>query len=191
MKTTNQKHANFLYVAFFVLLAALLGTSLNASADVDTDDFIEEASAKGMGEVEAAKVALQKATHSDVKDFARKMIEDHTAANKDLRALASKKNVELADDPELMAQAKTAILKQRDGESFDAAYVNNQIDAHKAALELYREAAESKDTDVRQLAVASIPKLEKHLAKAEALVPVLAGSSANIKMDDDGKADHH
>ncbi len=190
MKTTNQKHANFLYVAFFVLLAALLGTSLNASADVDTDDFIEEASAKGIAEIEAGKLALQKATFPEVKDYARKMITDHATSNKDLRALASKKKLEVADDAELTAKAKTYILEQRDGESFDAAYINNQIDSHKAAIELYKDASSAKDDDVRQLAAISLPKLEQHLAEAEALVTVLASTSSNIKVDD-GKADHH
>lgn len=189
MQNTNEKLMNVIYAGLFLLIFGLLSVQVTA-AGVDTDDFIDEASAKGIAEIESGKLALQKSTFPAVKLYAKKMIEDHTAANKDLRALAVKKNADVADDAELTATAKTYVLKQRDGESFDAAYVNNQIDAHKAAIKLYKDASSSKDEDVRQLAATSLPKLEKHLAEAEALVAVIAGSSNNIKVDD-GKADHH
>lgn len=185
--------SNFINIFCAGLISITAGFySLQAlAAGVDTDDFIEEASAKGIAEIETGKLALQKSTSSEVKNFAKKMIEDHATSNRELRALASKKNIEMADDAELMAKAKKAILKQRDGESFDAAYVNNQIDAHKATIELYKDASSSNDEDVRQLAATSLPKLERHLTEAEALAAIISGNSKNIKMDDDGKADHH
>lgn len=186
---TNTKLMNAFYAGLLLIVFGLLSIQVKADG-VDTDDFIDEASAKGIAEIESAKLAIQKSTFPEVKAFAKKMIEDHTAANKDLRALATKKNVEVADDAELMSKAKTYVLKQRDGESFDAAYVNNQIEAHKAAIKLYKDASSSKDEDVRRLAATSLPKLEKHLTEVEALVTVIASTSTHIKVDD-GKADHH
>lgn len=188
MKNTNAKMTNIFQSGLFLLASGLLSTQVLAA--VDTDDFIEDASAKGIAEIEAGKLAVQKSTFPEVQAYAKKMIEEHTAANKNLRALAAKKKVEVADDAELMSQAKAYVLKQRDGESFDAAYVNNQIEAHKATIELYKDASSSEDADVRQVAATSLPKLEKHLAEAKALVPLLAGESKNIKVDD-GRADHH
>lgn len=188
MQNANEKLMNILYTGLFLIALGLLSIQATA-AGVDTDDFIEDAYAKGIAEIEAGKIALQKSTHQEVQTYAKKMIEDHATANKDLRSLASKKSVEVPDDAELMSQAKTYILKQRDGESFDAAYVNNQIESHKAAIELYEDASSSKDEDVRQLAATSLPTLERHLAEAEALVSVIASASNNIKVDD-GKADY-
>jgi putative membrane protein len=188
MKKTNEKLMNIFYTGLFLIGFGFLSTQAMA-AGVDTDDFIDEAYAKGVAEIEGGKVAVQKSTFPAVQAYAKKMIEDHSAANKDLRSLAIKKNVKLDDDAELMSKTKNYILKQRDGESFDAAYVNNQIEAHQAAIELYKDASSSQDGDVRQLAATSLPKLERHLADAEALVSVIASSSNNIKVDD-GKADY-
>ena len=188
MQITNAKLTNTFFAGLFSIAFGFLSTQAMA-VGVDTDDFIEEASAKGIAEIESGKLAVQKSTFPEVKAFAKKMIEDHAAANKDLRALAVKKNVEVADDAELLSKAKAYVLKQRDGESFDAAYVNNQIDAHKAAIKLFKDASSSTDEDVRRLAATSLPKLEHHLHEAEALVAVIARGSANIKVDD-GKADH-
>jgi putative membrane protein len=187
MKITNLKSINTFLAGLFSMVLGF--SSVNTfAADVNADDFIEEASAKGLAEIEAGKLAVQKSTSPEVKTFAKKMIEDHAASNKELRALATKKNVQIADEAELLSKAKAYILKQREGESFDAAYVNNQIDAHRATIKLFKEAAASTDEDVRRLAATSLPKLEHHLQEAEGLVAVIARSNNNIKVDD-GKAD--
>lgn len=188
MQNINEKLMNIFYAGLVLIAFGLLSTKALA-AGVDTDDFIEEAYAKGIAEVEAGKMAVQKSIFPAVQSFAKKMIEDHTAANKELRSLAVKKGIKLDEDAEMLSKAKAYILKQREGESFDAAYVNNQIEAHKAAIELYKDASSSKDEDVRQLAATSLPKLEQHLEHAETLVSVIANASNNIKVDD-GKADH-
>lgn len=159
------------------MFAAVIGTSSSlVMADVDAEDFIEEASAKNISEIEAAKLALDKSTYPAVKTFAQKMITEHSANNTELRSLATRKKVELSDDAELTSKAKAAILKQRDGESFDVAYANNQVSAHKDAIEFYKEAAKSKDNDVRTFAVATLPKIQHHLQDAEKLVGELAKS---------------
>lgn len=188
MGITDAKLTKTISSALFSVALGFAGASAFADG-VNADDFIEEASAKGIAEIEAGKLALQKSTVPEVKTFAKKMIENNAATNKELRALATKKNVEVADDAELLSKAKAFVLKQRDGESFDAAYVNNQIDAHKATIKLFKDASSSADEDVRRLAATSLPKLEHHLREAEGLVAVLARDSNNISVGD-GKADH-
>jgi putative membrane protein len=55
-------------------------SSLTFAVDkIDADDFVEEVSAKGVAEVEGAKLALEKSSSPDVQAFAQKMISDHTA----------------------------------------------------------------------------------------------------------------
>src|SRR5690349_2446486 len=60
-------------------------SSLSA-ADSDTL-FMKRALAIGVAEIEFAQVALQNSTSDKVKDFAQKMIEDHTNANNKLQAI--------------------------------------------------------------------------------------------------------
>ena len=65
----------------------------------------ELVSAKGIAEIETSKLALEKSSHAEVKKFAQTMIDDHTRANDELKALAKKKNLEVSDDAELMSKA--------------------------------------------------------------------------------------
>lgn len=168
-----------------ILLTGLLSLSLStfsllaAANTIDADDFIEEASAKGIAEVEAGKLALQKSSSVEVKTFAQKIIEDHTAANNELAALAKSKNLKIATDAELLNKAKAFALKQRDGESFDAAYANNQVSAHEKAIELFQKAAKSDDADIRAYAAKALPTLETHLHEAHEL----AASASATKIE--------
>ncbi|HET9580550.1 MAG TPA: DUF4142 domain-containing protein, partial [Usitatibacter sp.] len=50
-------------------------------------DFIRHAAQAGMAELDAAKLAKGKADGQEVKDFARRMEEDHARANDELKQL--------------------------------------------------------------------------------------------------------
>jgi putative membrane protein len=156
--------------------SALTCTFAMADDTVDAKDFIEEASAKGLAEIESSKLALSKSDAPAVRKFAEAMIADHAKANEELSAIARSKKLEVADEPELLNKAKAKILKQRDGQSFDEAYANNQVMAHEQTLELFQKAANSKDAEVKAFARKTLPKLQHHLEKAREL-------QANTKVD--------
>ena len=174
------------------LSALLLVLSLSVNADVDAEDFVDEASAKGLAEIETGKMALRKGTSQQVKDFAQKMIDDHTAANRELAAIAKGKDLDVADDAELMNQAKAFILKQRDGESFDKAYANNQVVAHEQTIELFREArTDLRDPELKAFVEKTLPKLEKHLRMAQDLARATSASEAEIDNRTNMDTDRH
>lgn len=164
MKTTK-----ILLTSAFAFALNLLCASAMAADTIDADDFVEEASAAGVAEIETAKLALQKSTAADVKTFAQSIITDHTAANRELATIASKKRLKVSTEAELLNKAKAAVLKQREGESFNAAYANNQVNAHKDAIELFKKASVSADPELASFAVATLPKLEHHLHVAKEL----------------------
>lgn len=142
----------------------------NADGTVDAEEFLEEASAKGVAEIETARLALEQATSDKVKEFANMMIKDHAAANEKMAELAASKNLEISDEATLMDKAKAMILDARDGESFDAAYANNQVVAHEQTIELFERAARSEDAEIAAFAKKTLPKLKEHLKGAQALV---------------------
>jgi len=150
--------------------ALLLGLAANLAVAAEGENFVDEASAKGIAEIETAKMALQKGTAEDVRQFAQKMIDDHTRANQQLAQLAQQKNLEMSDEATLMDKAKAMILKLRDGENFDKAYANNQVVAHEQTIEMYRDYLEDGDNaDLKQYAESTLPKLEQHLQQAKEL----------------------
>lgn len=163
------KMTKLFFTSAFLLSFGALSNFALAKDTVDAADFVDEASAAGVAEIETSKLALQKSTSANVKSFAQEMINDHTAANKELASIAAKKKLKVATEAELMSKAKAMILKHRDGESFDEAYANNQVKAHKDTIELFNKAAVSPDAELASFAVATLPKLEHHLHSAEAL----------------------
>lgn len=153
-------------------LVCIFGATANmafALDKIDADDFVDEVSAKGIAEVESAKLALQKSTAADVKAFAQAMINDHSAANKELATIASRKKLDVATEAELTTKAKKFVLEQREGESFNEAYANNQVNAHEETIKLFQQAAVSDDPDIAEFAKATLPKLAEHLKMAKAL----------------------
>lgn len=154
------------------MLAVILGFSASTTWAQETDaaDFVDQATAKGIAEIETAKLAIEQGQDAEIKSFAERMIEDHTKLNQELKELAQQKNLEVADDATLMDQAKAMVLEMRDGESFDDHYASNQVNAHEQSIELFENAAKNaNDEDVRELAKDSLETLREHLAKAKEL----------------------
>jgi len=153
------------------------GTAVRPSfvtSSVDSQKFVEQAASAGVQEVELAKMALTKSTLVEVRHFAQMMLEDHQAFNRELRKLANAKGLNISDEPTLNKQAKAYVLKLQKGESFDTAYAQNQLESHERTLKLFRQAANSDDVDIKQLADAMVPTLEHHFSMAQALVDTVA-----------------
>lgn len=156
-------------------LAVALSTSMGAAFAATSNDFVDNAAAGGIAEVETSKLALEKSASADVKSFANMMITDHSKANDELAAIAKKHDIEVPDSTTLVKQAKEKILDLRD-ESFDAAYANNQVKAHEETIELFKKEANTVTddkvkgaTELKGFAQKMLPALEKHLEMAKKL----------------------
>ncbi|MCY1281869.1 hypothetical protein D9M68_155650 [compost metagenome] len=157
-------------ILMFALLGPLpLAWTAQAADEISAQEFVTRATANGIAEVQAGSLALQKGTSLKVKEFARMMVTEHAAANRQLIALAQKRRIKVPETPALMARAKQKILELRGEASFDRAYANNQVVAHKASVALFHRAANSEDEDIRAFAIQTLPQLEQHLRLAEDL----------------------
>src|SRR5690554_3944461 len=150
-------------------------------AAIDAEEFVETASAKGIAEVNTARMALEDGS-PQIHGFANKMIEDHTAANRQLEDIARRNDLNISDNATLMDRARAMMLSVRDGESFDEAYLENQINAHEESIELFEQAARSSNSEVQAFAAETLPKLQEHLQMAEQLHRQMdrSGSTARL-----------
>jgi len=140
------------------------------SSDVS---WLKEADTAGNAEVAAANLALTKAQRADVKAFAQKMVDDHTAANKELADIATKMGVALpAKKPAEHG------LDSKSGADFDAAYLKQQVSDHEKAEKLFEKAAKAHDEDIRAFAAKTLPTIREHLAEARKLAGVAAAPAA-------------
>ncbi|MCK1790529.1 DUF4142 domain-containing protein [Pseudomonas violetae] len=157
------------------LALAVALSSMGTAFAATSNDFVDNAAAGGIAEIETSRLALEKSQSADIKAFANMMITDHSKANDELAALAKKNDIEVPDTTTLVKQAKEKILDMRD-ESFDTAYANNQVKAHEETIELFKKEANTVTddkvkgaTDLKAFAQKMLPALEKHLAKAKEL----------------------
>lgn len=118
-----------------LFLAGLLPA--HAAAQKPTDPQIAHiAYTAGAIDIKAAQQALKKTTNKKVKAFARDMLRDHEAVNKQALALVKKLKVTPEDNPTSealvkAAKAERAKLGKLSGAAFDKAYIANEVAYHK------------------------------------------------------------
>jgi putative membrane protein len=152
--------------------SSAVNTVANTAASMTTpspDDFMKNAADGGMAEVEMGKLATKNAQDPEVKKFGQMMVDDHTKANTELKALAAKKNVTLPTD---MGSYKGDVddLSKLKGADFDKEYVDHMVDDHEddvAAFE--KQANNGTDPDVKAFAAKTLPVLRKHLDAIKAI----------------------
>jgi putative membrane protein len=158
-------------IACLTACSLLLIPITRASADVASSDktFVTKASQGGMTEVEAGKLAQEKASSQDVKDFGAMMVKDHTQNDDDLMALAKTKGLTPSTDLDLMHKAMIDKLNMSSGADFDKAYIKNQVAGHKSMLKLMQKEESSTDPDLKAFATKTADTVQMHLSKAEDL----------------------
>lgn len=152
------------HILVFVICAApLLAFGADQSAD---KSFFKRAAEGGLAEVEAGNLAATKGSSQAVKDFGAMMVKDHSAANDKLKSVAAADNVTLPSKPSVSQMAAKAKLEALSGESFDKAYIKNQVTAHVQTVALFKkEAASGADSEAKAFASETLPTLQAHLKK--------------------------
>jgi len=135
----------------------------NAAVDKATSDFMVEAAAGGMMEVMLGEQAQTNAQSQDVKNFGSMMVTDHTAANNELKQLASLRNVTLPAVVEGRHRDHVSDLGKKSGAEYDKAYINMMVDDHKKDIDMFEKAANNAtDSAVKAFAQKTLPKLKMH-----------------------------
>ena len=131
-------------------------------------DFAQKAAVGGMAEVQLGNLAQQKAANDQVKQFAARMVTDHTKANDELKQIASTKGVQLPSALDKKHQSDMDRLQKMSGADFDKGYMSHMVDDHKQDVaEFKKEANGGKDGDVKGFAAKTLPTLEEHLKLAQ------------------------
>ncbi|MCC6287418.1 MAG: DUF4142 domain-containing protein [Chitinophagaceae bacterium] len=136
----------------------------------NTSNFLLKAADGGLAEVAAGKIGEEKATRKAVKDFASQMVKDHTAVNDEVKTLASQLNITLPGAFGEDHQKNIIDLGGKKAKDFDKDFMDMMVTDHKKTIDLFRDASDDDiNADVKSFIIATIPKLEAHLAKADSL----------------------
>ncbi|MBK4735557.1 DUF4142 domain-containing protein [Noviherbaspirillum pedocola] len=146
--------------------AASKGASKMSAAD---QRYMKDIAQSNLAEIAASKIALENGQAQQVKDFAQKMIDDHTQAENELQTLAQSKGVQLPTEPDAKHRALAKMMSGLKGEAFDRRYMKETglTDHQKTAKLLHKVADKAKDPDLKAYAQKTLGPVEQHLAMAQ------------------------
>ena len=160
----------------FAVLALTLGLGLHAADKKARDDglsradrsFVDTALEDGATEVELGKIAQQKGTSDAVKQFGKRMVDDHSKAGDELKGIIGKIGyTSKKDGPNPKAVKKFTEMK---AERSDREYAERMAGDHEKAVKLFRKEADKGDNaELKQFASKTLPTLEDHLKMARDL----------------------
>jgi putative membrane protein len=161
--------------------------SIGTTGDVDTavtnadKDFIDDLAIAGMAEVELGKMAAEKGSNAQVKNFGKMMVDDHTMAGDKLKMVASQHNVIVPNALDETHQQLRDRLAQLSGAEFDREYMDAMVDGHEDVVdqlgsrvdEANPSAVVAEQSDnvvtsaINRWAAESYPVVQKHLENAK------------------------
>jgi putative membrane protein len=129
----------------FSLLVFAVTANGNSQAPQTASDadkaFVAKVSQGGRYEVEASKLALQKASAQDVRDTANSEVHDHDLVNKKLKMISAAAHVSIAPALNSDFTQKLDHLKTLSGEEFDRGYMEEMAAIHDKDEKLFAQEA--------------------------------------------------
>lgn len=150
------------------------GSQANTARDQrrDTKDtYVVTAGAGDLFEIESSRLALQRSQNEEIRSFAQMMIDGHTKTSEDVMAAARDLRMN-PQAPKLSAEHAKMMEELRNASDahFDHVYVENQIKAHRMALNVHRNYADGGDApQLREVAKTIVPAVEQHLAQLDTM----------------------
>ena len=125
--------------------------------------FVRAAAEGGLADVKLGALAVEKGG-PEVKELAQKMVDDHTAMNKDMAAVADSLGVMLPKKVSKDGQKEYDKLNGLSGKDFDTEYLNFAVKAHWQTLHsFYMEAPAAADPELAAEVVKTMGIMHQHL----------------------------
>jgi putative membrane protein len=163
-------------IPFFSSLLALAitasGNALAQQTASETDKaFVAKVSQGGQYEVEASKLALQKASTQNVKDAANSEVHDHELVNKKLKTISEAAHVSIAPALNPDFTRKLDHLKTLSGKEFDQAYMEEMAAIHDKDERLFAQEAIGGSDDYKSFAAETDPIVKRHIGAIHGAEP--------------------
>jgi len=140
------------------------GQGQDPSAQMMDKAFVRNALQGGMAEVQLGQLALQKSSNDDVKQFAQRMVDDHTKLGDEMKQVAQQMSVKPPDS--ISGKDKSTInkLQALNGDAFDKAYIKDMVKDHeKDQKEFKQEAQNASNPALKQAAAQGEQVVSQHL----------------------------
>jgi len=131
--------------------------------------FVTKALEGGETEVQLGQLAQQKSESADVKQFAQKMVSDHSQmADKWFKPVAQQLGVSEPKGPSKKDKKEIAKLQGLSGQDFDREYITMMVKDHQQDLKDFKDEAQAaQDPNVKQVAQQGSSVISQHLQLIE------------------------
>ena len=135
-----------------------------------TRRFVKEAAEGSATEVALGKLAQEKGSSDAVKQFGKRMVDDHSKATEELKQAAGMAQIQVPSETPKKARKAQDKLSKLSGADFDRAYSKLMVSDHKEDVKAFeREARNGEVPAVKNFAAKTLPTLQEHLKLAEEL----------------------
>jgi putative membrane protein len=175
------------FAALLLSTALVAGTGVSAKEILgigtpNATQFRAKATSSDAFEILSGKIAETHATTSDIKEFARMMIKDHTKSTDDLVAIGGVSKASLESKMKPGRDGKFAAndlidsdqatelnsLNSKSNDDFNKTYIKDQVDGHKRMVSLLEDYVKNGDNaKLKAFAQELLPTVRKHLKEAQ------------------------
>jgi putative membrane protein len=108
-----------------------VGTGGAGATLKDDGEFVQDVANKNLAEIELSRLALNKATHPEVKAYAQMMVQEHGAAENTLKGAIAGQSIQLPTALDDKHREPVEELSGKQGADFDRDYLEAMIESHQ------------------------------------------------------------
>ncbi|NMG05562.1 DUF4142 domain-containing protein [Brasilonema sp. UFV-L1] len=155
-------------------------TTPNRSLTALDKEFMTKAAQSDQTEIQTSQLALKRSQNQEVKNYAQRMIKEHTDSSQQLKQIAKKKSFTLPKDIGPENKALLTKLTKLNGKMFDQAYMEGQLQAHTKTLADYQNyLTQGQDSELNAFASKIAPIVADHLQMVQNMVTGTGTSSTD------------
>jgi len=141
-----------------------------AAAAPAAAEFLREAVSDGLMEIELGRLAHEKGSDQQVKQFGQRMVDNHQMANAELLKAARKLNLDVPTTMGPEQQAQVDRFARLSGEEFDREYMSFMVKEHQQDIGKFETMARDASAgEVQAVAERTLPRLREHLDMARGI----------------------
>lgn len=187
---THTTHPHLIALASLALIAAmgcatssqLAGSEAGSSAGLNDAQIAAIVTTANQIDVDNGTLAMERSANDQVKQFAKRMMEDHTAVNQAAVDLVTRLGVKPEHTDASRGLAANAdktrkSMRALTGSEFDKAYVDNEVAYHAAVLEVLDSTLipSAQNAELKSMLVNVRPAFVAHLEHARSIQAALEG----------------
>jgi putative membrane protein len=141
---------------------------LQAQGSQTEQEFVSQVAAENLMEVRLAQAAQRKVTSPSVKQFAQRMVIDHTSMQKQWIEVAKRRGLDFKAEMTARHRQQAEQLGSVPAAEFDRAYMTLMVQNHRENVNTFRAQRNAgHSAEVRQLIDVTLPTLQEHLSIAQ------------------------